>query len=60
MLFCGRWINIKEKNGLKFLLDKEVNGWKGELFDDGKFDCIGKIMICWVDNFKVINCNFEV
>lgn len=60
MLFCGRWTNIKEKNGLKLLPDKEVNGRKGELFDDGKFDRIGKIMTRWADNFKAINRNFEV
>uniref|UniRef100_A0A7I4BB58 XS domain-containing protein n=1 Tax=Physcomitrium patens TaxID=3218 RepID=A0A7I4BB58_PHYPA len=54
------WTNIKEKNGLKLLPDKEVNGRKGELFDDGKFDRIGKIMTRWADNFKAINRNFEV
>lgn len=57
---CRRWKNIKEKNGLKLLPEKEVYGRRGELFDDGKFDRINKIMTRWANNFKAISRNFEV
>lgn len=57
---CRRWKKMKEKNGLKLLPEKEVYRRRGELFDDGKFDRINKIMTRWANNFKAINRNFEV
>jgi hypothetical protein len=51
---------MREKGGLKLLPEKEVYGRRGELFDDGKFDRINKIMTRWTNNFKAINRSFEV
>ncbi|KAG0560268.1 hypothetical protein M758_10G162200 [Ceratodon purpureus] len=54
------WRSMKERHGLKLLPESEVYGRRGELFDNGKFDRINKIMTRWANNFKTLNRNFEV